>query len=621
MRTRVIALGIALGIARTAYTAPTPPGISDSALRASATRAIALIDRSVASWHQQRTCFSCHHQALPIAAVALARSRGIPVDETLARKNISAGLLALKSLDRNVQGYQQIDPSMEIGTELLAGSIAGIPPGIAQAAAAHVLAGWQLADGHWTTLDLRPPQSYSPISATANTIRGIQVYWPAGHEAELSEHTARARAWLLKVVPRNTTDLASRLRGLRWTDATAADVARAADALRAEQRADGGWGQLRSRPSDAYATGEALLALHEAGGLPVSDAAYQRGVRYLLDHQEPDGSWRVETRMHEQELVSPPHFEIGFPHGEHQMISCMGTTLAVTALMQALPSTGTVPSSLVDQAEWRMVDEAPWMATALFGTRDALRSQLDAGLAPNAATAEGTSLLMLASSDADKVQLLLDRGADVNRPANTGFTPLMVALNRRDAARVALLLLDHGANPKPSDPKPVHGASPLFYAVWSGNLEVTRVLLSRGADARQAMKLGGQGAITPFDMAVFQGDHAIVRQLASAGLDLNTFDDFGVSLLDSAVLGNDIGMARTLLGLGAKVDLVDELSFTPLMHASSVYFGDTGMVELLVASGADRALKSKDGLTALDLARKYGHAEIVRILEATHPSN
>jgi hypothetical protein len=41
--------------------------------------------------------------------------------------------------------------------------------------------------------------------------------------------------------------------------------------------------------------------------------------------------------MHEQALVSPPHFEIGFPHGEHQMISCMGSTLAVIAVMCALP--------------------------------------------------------------------------------------------------------------------------------------------------------------------------------------------------------------------------------------------------------------------------------------------
>ena len=275
--------------------------------------------------------------------------------------------------------------------------------------------------------------------------------------------------------------------------------------------------------------------------------------------------------------------------------------------MSALPAVRADVPPLVDPAEWRSADEAPWMMTALFGTVGDLRAALDGGLSPNAATAEGTSVLMMASPDIEKVRLLLDRGADVNQAAKTGFTPLMVALNRRGASPVAQLLLDRGARVQPSDPKPVHDASPLFYAIWAGNLEATRALLARGANAKLAMKLGGQGAVTPFDIAVFQSDEPIVGQLAASGLDVNALDDAGLSLLDAAVFDNDVEMARTLIGLGAKVDLVDETSFTALMHASSVDFGDTAMVELLVASGADRSAKSKDGLTALDLARKFGH--------------
>ena len=69
------------------------------------------------------------------------------------------------------------------------------------------------------------------------------------------------------------------------------------------------------------------------------------------------------------------------------------------------------------------------------------------------------------------------------------------------------------------------------------------------------MKLGGQAAVTSFDIAVFQSDEPMVRQLAASGLDLNALDDAGLSLLDAAVFGNDVEMARTLIGLGAKVDL------------------------------------------------------------------
>ena len=56
--------------------------------------------------------------------------------------------------------------------------------------------------------------------------------------------------------------------------------------------------------------------------------AYQRGVRYLLDTQLADGSWRVRTRT----LPTQIHFESGFPHGEHQFISAAGTHWATQAL-------------------------------------------------------------------------------------------------------------------------------------------------------------------------------------------------------------------------------------------------------------------------------------------------
>jgi len=60
-----------------------------------------------------------------------------------------------------------------------------------------------------------------------------------------------------------------------------------------EQRADGGWSQLPTLASDAYATGLALVALHQGGVLPVDHAAYRRGVEFLLRTQLEDGSWFV----------------------------------------------------------------------------------------------------------------------------------------------------------------------------------------------------------------------------------------------------------------------------------------------------------------------------------------
>jgi Prenyltransferase and squalene oxidase repeat len=102
----------------------------------------------------------------------------------------------------------------------------------------------------------------------------------------------------------------------------------------AEQRPDGGWSQLPTLSSDAYATGQALVALAESGAIPVSDAAYQRGVRFLLSTQLADGSWLVRTRA----IAIQRYFESDFPHGRDQFISAAATSWATMALTMTIPN-------------------------------------------------------------------------------------------------------------------------------------------------------------------------------------------------------------------------------------------------------------------------------------------
>src|ERR671925_1136895 len=81
--------------------------------------------------------------------------------------------------------------------------------------------------------------------------------------------------------------------------------------------------------SDAYATGQALYALHIAGGLPVTDPAYQAGVQFLLRNQEEDGSWFVSKRA----MPANNYFDAGFPHGQSQYASFNATCWATMALL------------------------------------------------------------------------------------------------------------------------------------------------------------------------------------------------------------------------------------------------------------------------------------------------
>ena len=123
-----------------------------------------------------------------------------------------------------------------------------------------------------------------------------------------------------------------RLSGLTWSNASDDDLKHAAKALVAMQRSDGGWADNPYMKSDAYATAVALVALAESKAIKVNDGPYQRGVRYLLSTQFPDGSWHVRSRA----IKFQPCFESGFPYGHDQWLSASATAWAVQALALAL---------------------------------------------------------------------------------------------------------------------------------------------------------------------------------------------------------------------------------------------------------------------------------------------
>ncbi len=95
---------------------------------------------------------------------------------------------------------------------------------------------------------------------------------------------------------------------------------------------------------DAYFTWEALVALAEAGGVAVTDPAWQKGLHYLLSTREADGSWHVHTRMLSPGAVSPPSVEFGFPYGHDKFISTDATCWAAMALMLTLPKVAKPPT-------------------------------------------------------------------------------------------------------------------------------------------------------------------------------------------------------------------------------------------------------------------------------------
>jgi ankyrin repeat protein len=577
-------------------------------IRDAAAKALALIQSTQKDWYTKQSCNSCHQQILPTLAVRAAREHGIPLNEAAARAHLGQNFAFLSGLDEAVQYTEIIDPAMSDGYELVAAHAAGVVPNLTTAVEARHIALHQQSDGHWLTMDDRPPQSYSSVTATAIALRAIQIYSHASLAADTKGRVQRAAGWLAAIAPRDTEERTFQLYGLWWAQADGALLDRLARELAARQQADGGWNALDGRSSDAYSTGQALTVLHEAGGVPISDAAWRRGIQYLLDTQAADGSWHVATRLHPPAVVSPPYFESGYPYGHDQFVSAMGASWAVQALAAALgPASG---KGAFELPEAGPKDVEPWVETALFGSVADLSRALDKGLDANAATKSGrTTVLMVVQPDVEKTKLLLDRGAHVNGRSKSKYSALMLACLYPGAAPTVRLLLDRGAEMRP--PKgagaPLYNASPLMLATFGGNADLIGTLMHAGARVDEKMLVLGMFPSSPIANAIIFGDVASMRALLDAGADPNETDDSGFTLLYTAVIGNHTEGARLLIQRGARVDAVDPRGMTPLLYAASADFGDSSMVNLLLKMGANPAARTKEGLTAQDLARKYGH--------------
>jgi hypothetical protein len=278
--------------------APTVSAQSIPEVRTAVTRALPILQRSAAEFVAKRACFSCHHNALPILTLHLARDRGFAVDRAVLNTVEEKTFRELRNpnaLDDAVQAATLSDPTPNESYLLMAAFAAGLEGDLTTQIYARRLAGWQ-RDGHWVTSDFRPPHSSSLFTATATAVRAIRLYMPEELRAQREESIRSARQWLYATRAVSTEDAAFRLMGLVWADAPSAEIAAARRDLLVFQKPAGGWPQLPGYPPDAYSTGEALFALHEAG-MPVTDTAWRNGMKFLISTQAKDGTWRVRTRM------------------------------------------------------------------------------------------------------------------------------------------------------------------------------------------------------------------------------------------------------------------------------------------------------------------------------------
>jgi ankyrin repeat protein len=312
---------------------------AEPAIRLLQESAVASIEASgrLASRQGRGSCLTCHQHFLPLAAMGQAKDRAVRLDRgALTKLGDQVALGIPLPLD-----IAEVDLLLDLTTGIgyMAFGLIGDhrPASAVTDKWVYQLVVVQAEDGRWPAFVPRPPILGYDVSTTALAIQTIQHFGWAGRKAEFDAAVDRARKWLWTVKAETTQDAAYQLLGLHWAGEPAEKLAGLAKALLSQQRKDGGWAQLPKLESDAYATGQALYALSRAAQHPTTSRDWQQGLRFLLGTQYDDGSWHVVSRAYPFQ----PTMDSGFPHGRDSWISAAGTSWAVLAMTEALPSGAT----------------------------------------------------------------------------------------------------------------------------------------------------------------------------------------------------------------------------------------------------------------------------------------
>ena len=318
----------------------------------------------------------------------------------------------------------------------------------------------------------------------------------------------------------------------------------------------------------------------------------------------------------------------------HATLACdvvqMGTGVAVTPLAIAKKWRPALVAPLLAYGAIDDVFTAAWL-----GDLPALRGHLDRH--PELVNAidpvddfQEVSLLCHAvcSGNIDAVQLLLDRGAEVQRNSGKLLT-LAVVMNRVDLVK---LLIEHGADvartgllgrlddaERPvADLLVAHGKKVPDWMlpracrpdVSSNEVHRVRVLLDYGARVDDRGRYG----LTALHYAVRGGKLLLIKLLLERGARTDALDSDGLTpllhLSKTRSKADPIPVMELLVAAGANVDARDENQGRLLMHFARQ--GKIEPVEWLLAHGADRNARNQSGKTAAEIGRK--HAAIVRLL-------
>nr|XP_049577555.1 uncharacterized protein ank2a isoform X5 [Syngnathus scovelli] len=247
---------------------------------------------------------------------------------------------------------------------------------------------------------------------------------------------------------------------------------------------------------------------------------------------------------------------------------------------------------------------------SLAGQKEVVRLLVKRGADVNSQSQNGFTPLYMAAQEnhLEVVRYLLENDGNQSIATEDGFTPLAIALQQGHNAVVSLLL-EHDTKGKVRLPA-------LHIAARKDDTKSAALLLQNdhNADVQSKMMVNRttESGFTPLHIAAHYGNVNVSTLLLNRGAAVDFTARNGITPLHVASKRGNTNMVVLLLDRGAQIDAKTRDGLTPLHCAARS--GHDSAVELLLEKGAPILARTKNGLSPLHMSAQGDHVECVKLL-------